>query len=84
MTSANRYVIKRFLLKAGLLLFIGLAHGRLALAPACAILFGTAAIIDCGVALATRTRPQRFRLTFWDEAAIFALLSLLALAAAIR
>lgn len=84
MSSQNLYVIRRFILKTGLLTLFALAQWRHGIALTLGILFGTASMIDIGLALYGRTPFRRYQLSYWDEAVAFTLMSCLATAIAIQ
>mgnify|MGYP006956612949 CR=1 FL=1 len=84
MDRANRYVIQRFLLKTAILTLFAVAQWRHGVAATLGVLFGMASMIDIGLALFGKTPLRRSRLTYWDEAVAFLLLSSVATAVAMR
>ena len=84
MTAENRYVIRRFFLKAGILTFFALAQWRIGFASTLGILFAIASMIDIGIAAFRRIPFRRSQLSYWDEAAALTLMSLAATVIATR
>lgn len=84
MTPENRYVIRRFILKTGILSVFALAQWRHSAAATLGILFGMASMVDIGLALYAKTPFRRSRLTYWDEAAAFTFMSCIATVIATR
>lgn len=75
MIPENRYVLRRFALKTGILSVFALAQWRQGVAITLAILFGISGMLNAAIALYRRS-PMRGRcLNYWDEAAAFTLLS---------
>lgn len=84
MTHENRYVVQRFALKTVILTVFALPQWRHGVTATLGVLFGMAAMIDIGLALYAKTPFRRPRLTYWDEAGAFALMSCIATVIATR
>lgn len=84
MLPENRYAVQRFALKTAILTVFAAAQWRHGLALTLGVLFGMASMIDIGLALYAKTPFSRSRLTYWDEAAAFTLMSCVATVIATR
>lgn len=78
MSPLNRYALQRFALKTAILTVFGLAQWRHGIALTLGVLFGMASMIDIGLAIYAKTPFRRSRLTYWDEAVAFTLMSCIA------
>ncbi len=84
MLPENRYVIRGFALKKIILAAFALPQWRHGVALTLSILFGIASLIDVGLNFFARTPLRYTKLTYWDEAAAFALMSGIAVVIATR
>lgn len=75
MSPENRHVLNRFALKATFLSVFALAQWQTGYALALAVLFAIASMIDIGMSIYLRLPLRLGRLTYWDEAAAFTLMS---------
>lgn|GEM_PF-3444361 len=75
MNSENSYVIRRFALKSVILAVFALPQWRRGYILTVGVMFAIAALIDVGIAFYRRTPIRQERLSYWEEAAAFTLMS---------
>lgn len=76
MQQANTYALKRFALKLSILICFTSAQWRSGLLKTGITLSLLTAFADVAIALLRRQRITASRFTYWDEAAMFVLISL--------
>lgn len=81
MRNLNAYPLRRLALKLTILAAFALARGPSVFRANTVILFAFATVFDIGLALFRRDRLNHHNFTYWDEAAVFALLTCILLIA---